>query len=163
MRPYSEEKRKLIEEVGLNLQEKHNFTPLAARIYAILILSSADGCTFDEIIGLTEASKSSVSTNLHLLTQLKYVEYFTKPGHRKRYFRTTLNYLRLTLLEYQESIEKELQIVQKINKYNCKHNPEKFHRNESVGLIFQQYLKLQKDNLKITIEKMGSVQRDKTF
>jgi hypothetical protein len=42
MTVYSKEKRKLIEEVGLNLQEKHNFTPLAARIYAILILSPAD-------------------------------------------------------------------------------------------------------------------------
>jgi DNA-binding transcriptional regulator GbsR (MarR family) len=143
------------------LQEKHNFTPLAARIYAILILSPADGCTFDELVVLTEASKSSVSTNLNLLNQLKYAEFFTKPGDRKRYFRTTGNYLRFTLVGYLETVEKDLRLVEKINTYNCKNNPAKFQRNESAGLIFQRYLKSQKENLKATIEKMESSQKDK--
>lgn len=157
----SKEKRNLIEEVGLQIQGKHNFTPLAARIYAILILSPAGGCTFENLINLTKASKSSVSTNLNLLVQLKYVEFFTKSGDRKRYFRTTQHYLRHTLEEYLALIEKELEVVEKINKFNCIHNPEKFQKNESLGLIFQHYLKSQKENLKTTIDKMATFHKDK--
>lgn len=151
MVPCSEEKKVLIEEIGLNFQEKHAFTPLAGRIYAIMILSRGEGFTFEELMALTEASKSSVSTNLNLLIQLKYVEFFTKHGDRKRYFRSTKNYLKLTLEEHLTAIEKELILVDKINTYQIEHNPEKFRKNESLGLIFQKYLESHKDSIKTTL------------
>lgn len=156
MVPCSEEKRKLIEEIGLNFQEKHNFTPLAGRIYAIMILSRGEGYSFEELMSLTEASKSSVSTNLNLLIQLKYVEFFTKPGDRRRYFRSTKNYLKLTLKEHLLAIEEELRLVEKINKYNCEHNPQRFRKNESLGLIFQKHLEAQKKNIQATLQKMDA-------
>ncbi|PVW15256.1 GbsR/MarR family transcriptional regulator [Marixanthomonas spongiae] len=154
MQNISEEKCKLVEELGLSFEDNHNLPPLAGRIYAVMILSSVDGHSFEDIIEITSASKSSVSTNLNLLVQLKFIEYFTKTGDRKRYFRTTKNYLRLTLEEHYESIDKELELVKKVNTFNKKHNPEKFKKNKNIGLIFQEYLTTQKENLETTIKKM---------
>ncbi|HBY69352.1 MAG TPA: transcriptional regulator [Flavobacteriaceae bacterium] len=154
MQNISEEKCKLVEELGLNFEEKHNLPPLAGRFYAFMILSNVEGHSFEDIIEITCASKSSVSTNLNLLVQLKFIEYFTKTGDRKRYFRTTKNYLRITLEEYLESIEKELNLVKKVNSFNKEHNPEKFKKNKNLGLIFQEYLTTQKENLETTIKKM---------
>jgi len=154
MKNCSAEKCQLIEEVGINLEDRHGFAPLAARIYAFMILSDDHGHSFEEFVAMTESSKSSVSTNLNLLVQLKFVEYFTKSGDRKRYFRPSKNYLKITLQEYLLSAQKELKIVEKINKYNCEHHPEKFDKNESIGLIFQQYLMSHQENLKTTIDKM---------
>jgi DNA-binding transcriptional regulator GbsR (MarR family) len=158
MAPCSDEKKLLIEEIGLNFQEKHVFTPLAGRIYAIMILSSGEGYAFEELMELTAASKSSVSTNLNLLIQLKYVDYFTKPGDRKRYFRSTKNYLKLTLEDHLAAIEKELILVDKINRYQLKHHPQKFSKNESMGLIFQNYLESQMDSIRSTLDKIIAFQ-----
>ncbi|MBZ0326532.1 MAG: transcriptional regulator [Altibacter sp.] len=162
MNTCSKEKSDLIEEIGLNFENKHHFTPLAGRIYAFMILSDDEGHSFEDFVEITSASKSSVSTNLNLLVQLKYVEFFTKPGDRKRYFRPTKNYLKITLEEYLNTINKELKIVEKINKFNCKYHPQKFTKSESIGLIFQQYLESQKKNLKSTIDKMVSFHKNST-
>ncbi|MET6990848.1 GbsR/MarR family transcriptional regulator [Sediminicola arcticus] len=154
----SEEKRTLIEEVGLHLESSHKLTPLASRIYAIMILSSEEGFSFEEIMSITQASKSSVSTNISLLVQLNYVEFYTKSGDRKRYFRGTNNYLKLTLQEYLLAIEKELKLVKKINQFNKEHTPTKFVENESMGVFFQDYLTTQKKNIKKTLEKLKAFQ-----
>ncbi|MEB8345247.1 transcriptional regulator [Flavobacteriaceae bacterium KMM 6898] len=154
----SEEKRLLIEEVGLHLESSHKLTPLASRIYAIMILSSKEGFSFEEIMSITKASKSSVSTNISLLVQLNYVEFYTKSGDRKRYFRGTNNYLKLILQEYLQTTEKDLILVKKINQFNKEHNPTKFVENESLGIFFQEYLTTQKENLKKTLDKMQAFQ-----
>ncbi len=155
----SAEKSRLIEEIGLSFQDKNHFTPLAARIYAIMILSRGEGFTFEELTSFTEASKSSVSTNLNLLVQLKYVEFFTKSGDRRRYFRSTRNYLTLTLQEHKIKVEEELQLVGKINSYNCEHHPRKFSKNESLGLIYQDFLAAQRENIISAIVKITDFQK----
>ncbi|MDR6299671.1 GbsR/MarR family transcriptional regulator [Mesonia maritima] len=153
----SPEKRKLIEEIGLHFEKNHQLAPLAARIYAMMILSPADGHTFDEILSTTQASKSSVSTQLNLLLQIKKVEYFTKSGDRKRYFRANKMYLKSTLQEYLESISKEIQLIEKIVDFNSKYNKEKFESNGQIALLFKDYLKCQKENIKNTIKKMSTI------
>lgn len=130
----------LVEEIGLALEQRADLSPLAARIYAALILSSEDGQTFDEIVAWHQASKSSVSNNLNVLTKLKYVEYYTKPGDRKRYFRTSKFYVKSAMEKYHEHFERELEILVKINSFNKKHNPEKFKNEKSIGTFYQDYL-----------------------
>jgi hypothetical protein len=49
----SKEKILLIEEVGLHLEGRHKLTPLASHIYAIMILSSKEGFSFEEIMTIT--------------------------------------------------------------------------------------------------------------
>ena len=156
----SVEKRKLIEEVGLHLEGCHKLTPLASRIYALTVLSSNDGYSFEELVELTQASKSSVSTNLTLLVQLDYLEFYTKPGVRKRYFRGTGNFVRSILKEHLQSLEQELKLVEKINLFNQEHNPKKFVQNQSIGNIFHEYLGTQKQNLHHALEKISAFKEE---
>lgn len=154
----SAEKKLLIEEVGLHLEQHRKLSPLAARIYAIMILSCEQGFSFDELKEITSCSKSSLSTSINLLMQLDFIEYYTRPGERKRYFRGSNNYLKDTIADYLETVDTELKIAEKINKFNKVHNPNKFIKNESLGSIFQTYLSNQKSNLKATLEQMITFQ-----
>ena len=43
------EQARLIEKLGLEIEERMTLSPLASRIYALLILSPYDGLTFEEI------------------------------------------------------------------------------------------------------------------
>ena len=81
-------KEEIIETLGLHLEKEHNLPPLAARIYAILILTDEDGITFEDCLEKRGASKSSTSTSLNLLLNMGLVTYFTKPSDRRRYFTT---------------------------------------------------------------------------
>lgn len=150
----SNEKLKLIEEIGLRLETRLQIAPLAARIYALLTLSSYDGLTFEEIREIIGSSKSSTSVNLNVLTQLNHIEFYTKSGDRKRYFRVS-RYFQLTSLEAQlQSLENELALVEKINAYNKEHFPEKFTNEKSLGDITTDYLKKMQALVAISIEKI---------
>lgn len=150
----NKEKKQLIEEIGLHFEQTHNISPLAARIYAMMILSPSDGHSFEEIVEISGASKSSVSTQLNVLIQLKKVEYFTKSGDRKRYFRASKLYLKKTLEEYDQVINREISITEKIIAYNKKHNQKKFQENGKMALVFKSYLEKQIEIIRATIEKM---------
>jgi len=151
----SPEKQKLIEEIGLHFEKNQNLAPLAARIYAIMILSPNEGHTFEEIKQITDASKSSVSTQLNLLMQTKKVDYFTKTGDRKRYFRASKTYLKNTLKEYLENISEEIKMVDKIIKFNSTYNSEKFEKDGHIPKMFRNYLIAQKENLENSIQKVS--------
>ncbi|WP_373058131.1 GbsR/MarR family transcriptional regulator [Zunongwangia sp. H14] len=157
----SPEKRKLIEEIGVHFERVHQLAPLAARIYAIMVLSPVDGNTFEEIMTITEASKSSVSTQLNLLLQLKKVDYFTKSGDRKRYFRANRQYLKTTLEAYLENITEEIELVDKITNFNATYNKEKFEKTGTTSLLFKDYLLNQEQNIRNTINKMAEKQKNK--
>jgi hypothetical protein len=45
--------------------------------------------------------------------------------------------------QHQLIMEKELQMVQKINAFNKESNPVKFKTEKSIGLLFQEYLEEQ--------------------
>jgi len=154
----SEEKRKLIEEIGVRFEQVHQLAPLAARIYALMILSPKDGHTFDEILNITLASKSSVSTHLNHLLQLKKVEYFTKTGDRKRYFRTSTYYLKNTLEEYHASVSEELRLIDKIIEFNKNNNNQKFQSTGQIALLFREYLSSQRNNIENVINKMSKIE-----
>ena len=150
----SKEKRKLIEEIGIQLETKLSLAPLSARIYALLTLSSNEGLTFDEIREIIGSSKSSTSVNLNVLTQLKHIDFYTKSGDRKRYFKIA-KYFQLSTLEAQFLyLENEMKLVEKINSYNKVHYPEKFTSEESVGNITKEYLSKMQDLVSVTIAKI---------
>src|SRR5690625_2863635 len=86
MKECTAEKKEAVESIGLHIEKRTQIAPLAARIQALLILCSDKGKTFDEIVEFTQASKSSVSSNLNLLLQMQSAEYYTVPGDRKRHF-----------------------------------------------------------------------------
>ncbi len=148
------EQKQLIEEIGQVNEERLGLSPLAARIYALLALSSYNGLTFDEVKDFIQASKSSTSVNINVLTQLNYVEYYTKPGDRKRYFRVAKNYHRQALERYDRSLQKDIKMAEKINDFNKAHFPEKFKKEQSIVSIMKQYFKAQQNLAKETIKKI---------
>ncbi len=150
----SEEKKQLIEEIGIGFSERMGVSPLAARIYGLLTLSSYDGLSFEEIRDALGASKSSTSINLNVLTQLKYVEYFTKPGNRKRFFKIARYFQKNYLQQYAQTLNREVELISKINDYNLSHYPEKFVNEKSMGTIMQEYTKAQQELVELTLKKM---------
>lgn len=153
------EQKDLVEEIGLGIEDRLNLSPLASRIYALLILSSYDGLTFDEIKESIQASKSAASVNINVLSQLDYISYYTKPGIRKRFFKLSKYSQLLSLEMYHQAIDKEMQMIERINTYNRQYHPEKFTDEETLGHIYHNYL-IEKQNLvESTITKMKNFRK----
>lgn len=156
---YSIEKKEAVESLGMHIERRTQVSPLAARIQALMILSSDEGQTFDEIVAFTEASKSSVSSNLNLLLQIKSVEYFTIPGDRKRYFRSSKDRLCIRLKGYLDIVEEEILVINQVNAFNAKYNGECFKKNDSLGILFQEFLEQQKNIIQTTLDNMERIMK----
>ncbi len=85
----TESQLQLVEKLGL-VFEGPGLQPAAARIAALLVISDRLELTFDEIREVLNLSKSATSNAINLLLSLHRIEYITKPGDRKRYFRSNL-------------------------------------------------------------------------
>lgn len=113
------EKEELIEMFGVHFESLYNLPPLASRILGTLIIDSCRiGMTFETIIERMQASKSSVSTNLHLLLKLGKIHYYTIPGDRKKYFKAAPFSERLT--NYLRILEFEKDIIERMLSYREK-------------------------------------------
>ncbi|MGJ8685359.1 MAG: GbsR/MarR family transcriptional regulator [Nonlabens sp.] len=144
----------LTEEIGVRFEDCLNLSPLAARVYALIVLSSYDGLTFEEIKEFTSASKSSTSVNINVLTQLGYITFYTKPGDRKRYFKLSKSSQLQQLSLYQEDLDREMAAASKINDFNQKYHPEKFINEETFGHIYQDYIVEKKQLVQRTLERL---------
>ena len=76
----------LVEKLGVHLEDREQLAPVAARILAYVILTGKKGATFDDMVTILCASKSTISTHLNHLQDLQKIMYFTKTGDRKKYF-----------------------------------------------------------------------------
>ena len=79
-------KSELVEKLGIFLEKKEQMAPVAARIFSYIILTGKQGTTFEDLVSNLCASKSTISTHLSHLQDLRKIDYFTKPGDRKKYF-----------------------------------------------------------------------------
>jgi DNA-binding transcriptional regulator GbsR (MarR family) len=95
---------------------------LAARIYILLLLSDRSGLSFDEVRDFMDASKSSISANINLLLQGERINFLTKPGDRKRYFKPSPRFLNIRLEESLGLLKKETEIVNQIMTFNTENN-----------------------------------------
>ncbi|MDF0717718.1 transcriptional regulator [Muricauda sp. 334s03] len=84
-------KRELVERLGILFEKKEHMAPVAARIFSYIILSGKQGTTFEDLVHNLCASKSTISTHLNHLQDLKKLGYFTKTGDRKKYFIVNTN------------------------------------------------------------------------
>jgi DNA-binding transcriptional regulator GbsR (MarR family) len=80
------EKMALVEKLGVHLENREQLAPVAARILSYIILTGKQGTTFEDMVTILCASKSTISTHLNHLQDLKKIVYFTKTGDRKKYF-----------------------------------------------------------------------------
>ena len=149
------EKKELIEQLGILMEKKHQLAPLAARIISTLVLNGKQGVTFDQFVNELQASKSSISTHLDHLQSSRKIQYFTKPGDRKRYFVINPN---LTIEVIDETIaawDSEEYVQKEILKYKKKRN--EYNKNKDLpefDLDFQRsYLTFLQES-KVAIEKL---------
>ncbi|GLU43369.1 GbsR/MarR family transcriptional regulator [Allomuricauda sp. NBRC 101325] len=152
-------KEEIIETLGLHLEEEHNLPPLAARIYAILILTDKDGLTFDGCLDRLGASKSSISTSLNLLVNMDIVSYFTKHGDRKRYF-TTAKKKTFFLSKLQESLKKvetEKHIITLVKDYHKQYCPKKYEEGQERTQVYLDYVNETEEILKKSVKKLESI------
>ena len=85
----TQEQRNLIEKMGV-FQERTGMPPTEARVIALLLVADETELTFEEIRELLHISKSAASNALNMLLKTNKIEYITKSGDRKRYFKTKL-------------------------------------------------------------------------
>jgi DNA-binding transcriptional regulator GbsR (MarR family) len=151
------EQQKLLEDLVSQLQVAHQLNPLGAQMLAYFIMDTRDeGCCFDELVGIFQASKSSVSTNLQLLLQMNFIEAFSKMGCRKRFFRLNRNnYLELRLMQVQEFINKEYSITERFVASAQNTNSTDSHRQRLH--IYLEHLNLAIANLEATVARLKSI------
>lgn len=115
------QKVELVERLGVQLEKDH-LAPVAARIFATLILAGRRGVTFDNLVSELNASKSTVSTNLDQLQTAGKIQYFTKPGDRKRYFIINPNLMLNIIDEMVAKWETQKDIHEQVLEYKGKVN-----------------------------------------
>lgn len=97
--------------------------PLAARIYAYLIFDfDRVGVSFDELVTVLAASKSSVSSNLNLLLGLNIIVDLNKIDERKRYFAMNEKYMNIRFSEIVSRLETELSILNRLKEVSLLHD-----------------------------------------
>jgi len=79
-----------VEDIGIFF-ESTGLTPMESRVFALLLLSDPPYLDFFAIQEFLQASKSSISNALKRLQNEGRVDYMTKPGDRKRYFKVSPN------------------------------------------------------------------------
>jgi len=77
-----------VEEVGIFF-ESTGLTPMEARVFSLLLLSDPPQLDFFAIQEFLSASKSTISNALKRLMNEGRIDYMTKPGDRKRYFKVS--------------------------------------------------------------------------
>lgn len=124
--------------------------PLGAKIYACLIFDfEKQGVSFDELVQLFSASKSSVSTSINLLLHTKLIKDITKIDQRKRFFVFNDEYIKIRFEKIINMMNEELTILDELKKIkNIELNPEstfEIYRTLLIGNI---------SNIEQTLEKL---------
>ncbi|WP_127846114.1 GbsR/MarR family transcriptional regulator [Psychroflexus aestuariivivens] len=146
-------KESIIRKLSTHFEEVHSLPPLAAKIYALLVMADQPTYTFDEILEYTCASKSSVSEQLNCLIDKGKVEFETKTDSRKRHFKTNLNYLTDTLKDYKNQIEKEIDVINEVINYKTNQNLDR----ELTHILKEHFTNTHK-NISETLQKMSQIE-----
>ncbi|WP_054852448.1 GbsR/MarR family transcriptional regulator [Olleya sp. ITB9] len=127
------QKMSLVEKLGVHLENREQLAPVAARILAYIILTGKKGTTFEEMVTVLCASKSTISTHLNHLQDLNKIQYFTKTGDRKKYFvikkDTIIQHIDNMVSHWDEERKIHVEIKdykESINNTKIKNNDEKF-------------------------------------
>lgn len=140
MQDLKERKKQLIERLGVYKESQDQLAPLAARIFATLVLTGRNGITFEKLVKDLNASKSTVCTHLNTLQAGGRVTYFTKPGDRKRYFVVQSNHLLKVMDEMMEKWKTQKEIHQDILAYKQAVTKEKSNETDLDLEFHKDYL-----------------------
>jgi DNA-binding transcriptional regulator GbsR (MarR family) len=86
----TEKQKELIERFGV-LNEKYGLPPSECRVWGLFLVADKVELTFEEIMETLHLSKGGTSNALKRLIMTHHIEYITKLGDKKRYFRCKMN------------------------------------------------------------------------
>ncbi|MDK2771012.1 MAG: hypothetical protein KYX68_02100 [Flavobacterium sp.] len=134
------EKEEIIELFGVHFEKHHNMPPLAARIFATIILNTREkDLTFEELVCITGASKSSVSTNVNLLLDTNKITYYTVCGERKKFFKPTS--LSERIKNHLQIVKSEQNIIKRIKAYETKYNLKAIdEKDHKIVELYREYV-----------------------
>ena len=107
------EQVQLLEKAAV-LFEKGSMQPAVAKILALLLVSDNPELSFDEIRETLEISKSAASVAINQLLSSNRIEYKTRLGDRKRYFRSRIMSWQDDMKEQTEGLKLAIEILQQI-------------------------------------------------
>ena len=87
----------------------------------------AQQCLFDEIRESLNLSKSATSNAINLLMNNKQIDYITRPGERKRYFKNTIASWRTSMEDAFEKLTVGADIFEEVLKQRPAETPEFNH------------------------------------
>jgi len=157
------EKMALVEKLGVHMEQREQLAPVAARILAYIILTGKKGSTFEDMVNILCASKSTISTHLNHLQDLNKIVYFTKTGDRKKYFiinrDMVVNHINNMIEEWKEVRELHLEIKnykEVINNNNIEKDEDKFDlnfHNDYIKFLDEASSSIEELRIKLTANK----------
>jgi len=154
-------KKELIEEFAAHYIEAYGLPPLAAKIYAFLLLDcKREGKTFDELVEVFNVSKSSVSNSLHLLSQHKHIEQFNKMDQRKRLYRVSPEHIILRLKKIHSFLIREKYLSEKYKCYRDDNLEQLNEINLKGAQIYSEHLNKCIAQMSETVEKLEKLNQN---
>ena len=144
----TDEQKQLLERLAV-LNEQGGIPPAPAKILALLTVSDVIELSFDQIQDTLEISKSATSQALTQLQAFKQVEYSSRIGDRKRYFRLSTSDWRDHILDKFEHLRRTADIYNEILK-----------QRPAETKDFNKSLQQKADLLRFAVEKLPGMLRD---
>ena len=136
------EKQNLVERLGVFMEQREQLAPLAARILSYVVLTGKRGTTFEDLVNDLSASKSTISTHLNHLSDLKRIVYFTKTGDRKKYYTINEDSILQSIDNMMESWVIQKDLHEEIKSYKSKINEQSSEDVSKFDLDFHEnYIK----------------------
>lgn len=137
----TERQRDLIEKLGV-YHEKTGAPPATARISALLLVSPVTELSFDEIRETLNLSKSATSNALNMLLNTGKVDYITKSGDRKRYFKNKMSNWKTDLRENFQKLTKAADVLEEVLEARPKETVE-FNQNLEQVIDFMRFINVE--------------------
>lgn len=121
----TEQEQEIIERCAV-FHEQIGLPPTQGRMMAYILLTENGEATFQDFVDHLGLSKSAVSNGLTTLQAMKILEYATKPGDRKRYFRIRQHSFRTQMnerLEHMLGVRSIMSEICEIRFQKCLQNP----------------------------------------
>lgn len=123
--------------------EIFSLPPLSAKIYAYLIFDfETKGLSFDDLVKVFSASKSSISTSINFLLNIHLIKPINKFDERKRYFIINDEFVSIRFKDILSCMNREIHILKKLNTYRGT-----FHHNQELLDRFNIYKSLLENNV----------------
>lgn len=135
----SQKQKELIERLGV-FNEENGFPPAVSRILSLLLVSPEPALTFDQIRETLNLSKSACSNALNMLMAIGKVEYITKSGDRKRYFKNKITSWQKDIKENYKRIHGVSEILEEVLENRPGHTTE-FNQALKDLISFLNFLK----------------------